>query len=142
MDTEYIASIIQLFEQSSLSELNITEKDTGISLKREVSSGAAPVLSIPRNAEPVEESSREQQDDTIMIPSPIVGTFYRTPAPDAPPFAEVGDTVKAGDALCIIEAMKMMNRLEAEFACEIVAFHAEHGTLVEYGAPIIEVKRI
>jgi acetyl-CoA carboxylase biotin carboxyl carrier protein len=50
--------------------------------------------------------------------------------------------VKAGDALCIIEAMKMMNRLEAEFSCEIVAFHAEHGRLVEYGTPLIEVKRI
>jgi acetyl-CoA carboxylase biotin carboxyl carrier protein len=142
MDTEYIASIIQLFENSTLSELNITEKDAGISLKRELSAGNAPILSSSRNPEPVEQKPAGQQDDTIMIPSPIVGTFYRTPAPDAPPFAEIGDTVKAGDALCIIEAMKMMNRLEAEFSCEIVAFHAEHGRLVEYGTPLIEVKRI
>jgi acetyl-CoA carboxylase biotin carboxyl carrier protein len=142
MDTDYIASIIQLFEHSSLSELNITEKDAGISLKRELSAGNDPILSSPRNPESTEQKPLDQRDDTVMIPSPIVGTFYRTPAPDAPPFAEVGDTVKSGDALCIIEAMKMMNRLEAEFSCEIVAFHAEHGTLVEYGAPLIEVKRI
>ena len=71
-----------------------------------------------------------------------MGTFYRTPAPDAPPFIEVGDTVQVGDTLCIIEAMKMMNRLEAEFPCEIVAIHAEHGKLVEYGGALIEVRRL
>jgi acetyl-CoA carboxylase biotin carboxyl carrier protein len=76
------------------------------------------------------------------ITSPIVGTFYAAPAPDAPPFVKAGDRVKTGDALCILEAMKMMNRLEAEFDCEIVNIKAKSGELVEFGQALFEVKRV
>lgn len=147
MNIEYISSLVDLFEKSSLSELCIKDGDQEICLKREreiqtviPTPPAAPVM--PQGTVPATAEKTEQEQDTIIIYSPIVGTFYRTPAPDAPPFVEVGDTVQAGDTLCIIEAMKMMNRLEAEFPCEIVTIHAEHGKLVEYGGALIEVRRL
>jgi len=77
-----------------------------------------------------------------VITSPIVATFYRAASPDTPPFVEVGSKVKAGQTLCILEAMKMMNHLEAEFDCEILAIKAENGALVEYGQALFEVKRL
>jgi acetyl-CoA carboxylase biotin carboxyl carrier protein len=76
------------------------------------------------------------------ITSPIVATFYGSPGPDAPSFVRPGSKVKAGDSLCILEAMKMMNRLEAEFDCEILAVKALNGDLVEYGQVLFEVKRL
>ncbi len=149
MKIEYIASLIELFESSTLTKLHIQEEGKEITLKREKKIQA---VSTPIGTEtPVfhpsaakqtvpEDASTQKEPDTIIIPSPIVGTFYRTPAPDAPPFIEVGDTVKTGDALCIIEAMKMLNRLEAEFPCEIVSIRAKNGELVEYDEGIIEVR--
>jgi acetyl-CoA carboxylase biotin carboxyl carrier protein len=77
-----------------------------------------------------------------LIASPIVATFYASPGPDAPPFARPGSRVKAGETLCILEAMKMMNRLEAEFDCEILTVQAGNGDLVEYGQTLFEVKRL
>lgn len=77
-----------------------------------------------------------------IITSPIVATFYRSSSPDAPPFVEVGTKVKAGQTLCILEAMKMMNHLEAEFDCEILSVKAENGDMVEYGQALFEVKRL
>jgi acetyl-CoA carboxylase biotin carboxyl carrier protein len=148
MNIEYISSLVDLFERSSLSELRIAEEGQEICLKREKeiqtaipAPPAAPPV-IPQETVHETAETTEHEQDTIIISSPIVGTFYRTPAPDAPPFIEVGDTVQVGDTLCIIEAMKMMNRLEAEFPCEIVAIHAEHGKLVEYGGALIEVRRL
>jgi acetyl-CoA carboxylase biotin carboxyl carrier protein len=77
-----------------------------------------------------------------VIISPIVGTFYPSPSSDSPPFVRAGSKVKAGDTLCILEAMKMMNQLEAEFDCEIIAVKAAGGDLVEYGQILFEVKKL
>lgn len=142
MDIAYISSLIELFEASSLSELRLSEGEQDILLKRELTIAQGPGRSTAAEPAATVEQTAPQASDTIIIPSPIVGTFYRTPAPDSPPFVEVGDTVHTGDDLCIIEAMKMMNRLEAEFDCEIVAIHANHGDLVEYGAALLEVRRV
>ncbi|MDR1325979.1 MAG: acetyl-CoA carboxylase biotin carboxyl carrier protein subunit [Treponema sp.] len=87
-------------------------------------------------------SSQGTAPKTESINSPIVATFYATPTPDAPPFVTPGTKVKAGATLCILEAMKMMNRLEAEFDCEIVAVKVATGDLVEYGQSLFEVKRL
>jgi acetyl-CoA carboxylase biotin carboxyl carrier protein len=77
-----------------------------------------------------------------VITSPIVAAFYASPGPDSPAFVTTGSRVKAGDSLCILEAMKMMNHLEAEFDCEILAVKAANGDMVEYGQPLFEVKRL
>lgn len=79
---------------------------------------------------------------TELITSPIVASYYASPSPDAPPFVRPGTRVKTGDTLCILEAMKMMNHLEAEFDCEIIAVKAAGGDLVEYGQALFEVKRL
>ncbi|HUI69777.1 MAG TPA: acetyl-CoA carboxylase biotin carboxyl carrier protein, partial [Spirochaetia bacterium] len=78
---------------------------------------------------------------TELITAPLVGTFYRAAAPDAPPFVEVGEKVKKGKTLCILEAMKLMNEFQAEFDLEIVNIMVENGRMVEYGTPLFEVKR-
>jgi acetyl-CoA carboxylase biotin carboxyl carrier protein len=80
--------------------------------------------------------------DIEVITSPIVGTFYRSPSPDSPSFCQEGDVVEKGKTLCILEAMKVMNELEAEFTMEVVAFKVNNGDMVEYGTPILEVRRV
>ncbi len=74
------------------------------------------------------------------VPSPIVGTFYRAPDPNSPPFVNVGDRVRVGQVLCIIEAMKLMNEIEAEVAGEIVKIHPENGQPVQYGDPLFTIR--
>jgi len=79
-------------------------------------------------------------DGNTMVPSPIVGTFYRAPDPNSPPFVNVGDRVQVGQVLCIIEAMKLMNEIEAEMAGEIVKIHPENGQPVQYGDSLFTIR--
>jgi len=88
------------------------------------------------------EASVNDGGTTETVDSPIVGTFYRSPSPDSPAYAEKGTTIKKGEPLCIIEAMKMMNTLTAEFDMEIVEVLVENGSLAEYGQPLFKVKRM
>ncbi len=154
MNQKEIFELIEKFDNSDLTELKIESEGFRISLKNQpapVSLPAAayaappaapsaattsPAASAAAAAAPAEKSA-----DTEIITAPIVGTFYRSPAPDAPSFVEEGSSVKSGESICIIEAMKIMNKLEAEFSCEIVKILAENGQMVEYGAPLVEVKR-
>ena len=87
-------------------------------------------------------SQMEEAEDESYITSPIVGTFYSAPAPDAPAFVRVGDTVKAGQTVCILEAMKLMNEIESEFDCEIEAVLVSNEQKVEYGQPLFKVKKL
>jgi len=105
---------------------------------------AAPSVPAPEPI-PVEEplageTSAESTEDLYVMKSPIVGTFYAAPAPNAPPFVNVGDVVALGQVLCIIEAMKLMNELEAEVAGEIVRIYVESGQPVEYGQSLFAIK--
>jgi acetyl-CoA carboxylase biotin carboxyl carrier protein len=93
---------------------------------------AAPTLAAPEPAEPAVAGT--------VVKSPIVGTFYRAPDPNSAPFVSVGDRVKVGQVLCIIEAMKLMNEIEAEFAGEVVKVHVENGQPVQYGDALFTVK--
>jgi acetyl-CoA carboxylase biotin carboxyl carrier protein len=83
---------------------------------------------------------QEVAEDVHVIKSPIVGTFFAAPAPDAPPFVSMGDIVDAGQVLCIVEAMKLMNEIESEVAGEIVRIHVENGQPVEYGQSLFSIK--
>ncbi len=76
----------------------------------------------------------------VIVPSPMVGTFYRAPDPNSPPFVNVGDRVRVGQVLCIVEAMKLMNEIEAEVAGEVVKIHQENGQPVQYGAPLFSIR--
>ena len=147
MNQKQIFELIEKFKESSLSELEVESEGFRISMKSSAAvhiDTVLPAPSLPASAPaqasapaPVDQISESNE----IITAPLVGTFYRAPATDAPPFVEEGSIVKAGDSLCIIEAMKIMNKLEAEFPCEIVRILAENGQMVEYGAPLFEVKR-
>jgi acetyl-CoA carboxylase biotin carboxyl carrier protein len=95
-------------------------------------------LPAPSGAEP--EAPKEPEEAGEVVKSPIVGTFYRAPAPDAPPFVERGDHVRIGQVVCIVEAMKLMNEIEAEVEGEITKVHVENGQPVQYGQPLFAVR--
>ena len=94
----------------------------------------------PASAAPAPEPPRAEENLTIVT-SPIVGTFYRTPSPDAPPFVEVGSRVKKGQILCIVEAMKLMNEIESEHEGEIVEVSVANGQPVEYGEALFKIRK-
>jgi len=95
-----------------------------------------PALPAPAAAPPAEAEA-----DGTIVRSPIVGTFYRSPDPNSPAFASVGDTVKVGQVLCIIEAMKLMNEIESEMAGEVTRIHPENGQPVQYGDPLFTIRQ-
>lgn len=159
-----IKELIKLVDQSSVSELDIESEGTRLSIRKpgkteivQLQPSYAPVANqAPQviNAQPAvaaAETSTPQADaagktadhaNLHKIVSPMVGTFYRASSPDAPPFVSVGDRVDQKSTVCIIEAMKLMNELEAEVNGEIVEVLVENGQLIEYGQPLFLVKPI
>ncbi len=139
-----LPSILSLFDTSSLCEMELSCSRFTIKLKRPVTGETVAVAAAPPKPVVVEDSpkTKEKQDDLELITSPIVGTFYLTPAPDAPPYVKAGSKVEQNQVICTIEAMKLMNQLETEFACEIVEVLVKPETLVEYGQPLFKVRRI
>ncbi len=158
MDDKTLITLVEKFGASDLAELELVDGSTRLSLKKASAVSAAAVsaapaaapqtvhLGLPAHAEDAAKAAASGHAAPAAgaeaITSPIVATFYRAPGPDAPAFVEVGSKVKAGQTICILEAMKMMNHLEAEFDCEIVAVKANSGDLVEYGQTLFEVKRL
>jgi acetyl-CoA carboxylase biotin carboxyl carrier protein len=101
---------------------------------------AAPPAPAPAAAPAAASPAPEAAADGTLVKSPIVGTFYRAPDPNRPPFVSVGDRVKVGQVLCIIEAMKLMNEIEAEMAGEVTRVHPENGQPVQYGDPLFTIR--
>ena len=132
-----IKALIKLLQGTDVQELELVRGDTRIKLTRGVvvASGAR-----------VEEASKgagtKPQKVTKTITSPMVGTFYRSPSPDAPPFVEEGSMVRKGQILCIVEAMKLMNEIQSEFDCKIVSVLVGNAQPVEYGEPLFLVEDI
>lgn len=149
METKEILSIIEKFNSTNLTDFKYREGSIEISLSRTVQGTfvAAPVAVQTQAPAPLASTSVNtvQAEETPplgeLITSPIVGTMYRSAAPDAPAFVEPGKLVKKGETLCVIEAMKVMNEFQAEFDCEILKVLVDNGTLLEYGTPVFEVKR-
>ncbi|MDR2246416.1 MAG: acetyl-CoA carboxylase biotin carboxyl carrier protein [Treponema sp.] len=148
MNDEMIKTLIDTFSASQVAELDIEEGSLHIILRKECA--VRPARQAPAAA-PAPGAAAADGAVHLGLPgaaagetitSPIVAAFYAAPRPDAPPFVTVGKKVKAGETLCILEAMKMMNHLEAEFDCEILAVRAVSGELVEYGQALFEVKRL
>jgi acetyl-CoA carboxylase biotin carboxyl carrier protein len=102
----------------------------------------APPPYAPGAPEQPAAAQEEPENEALLITSPIVGTFYSAPAPDAPAFVKVGDHVKNGQTVCILEAMKLMNEIQSEFDCEIEAVLVSNEQKVEYGQPLFRVKKL
>jgi acetyl-CoA carboxylase biotin carboxyl carrier protein len=145
MELKELYALMERFEKSGLSEIVYKKDGEEVCLKKAgptVPVYAAPAAALPALHPAHEAAPVKHGADTEFIRAPLVGTFYRAPAPDAPPFAEKGDTVKKGKPLCILEAMKLMNEYQAEFDMEIVAILVDNGNMVEFGAPLFEVRRV
>ena len=143
MDIRKIKKLIELVEESGITELEVSEEEGTVRISR-VAPAAAPVqYSVPAAA-PVAAapaaSAAAAEVSGHQVRSPMVGTFYRSPSPEAKAFVEVGQSVKVGDALCIVEAMKMMNRIEADKAGVVKAILVEDGEAVEFDQPLIVIE--
>ena len=148
MDLEKIEGLVKIIENSSLTEFTLKEGDLKITMSKldnppVVAAGVpmAPQAAAPAADAPAAAAASED-DEKLFITSPIVGTFYSAPAPDAPAFVKVGDQVKNGQTVCILEAMKLMNEIQSEFDCEIEAVLVSNEQKVEYGQPLFRVKRL
>lgn len=144
MDIRKVKKLIELLEESGIAEIEISEGEDSVKISRYGSNIAAPIpLAIPPvAAAPAAAAATapasaiamaEAEEDGHVVPAPMVGTFYNAPSPGSAPFVQVGDRVSIGDALCVIEAMKMMNQIEAEVAGTIKSIRVQNGDPVEYG---------
>lgn len=140
MDLEKIEKLVNIIENSSMLEFSIQEGDTKIKMSRRGTAGVPgdPVTVVHTETAP----AAEENEDEDYITSPIVGTFYSAPSPEEKAFVKVGDVVKAGQTVCILEAMKLMNEIESEFDCEIEAVLVSNEQKVEYGQPLFKVKKL
>jgi acetyl-CoA carboxylase biotin carboxyl carrier protein len=145
MDIKEIKSLYRFLKDTDIVEIEIQGAEERLRIKR----GEGHVVSAPQAAaqpqkavEPkaAEEAKALQPENIKVVLSPMVGTFYRSPSPDAPPFVEVGGIVKQGQVLCIIEAMKLMNEVESEFGGKITSILVDNGQPVEYGEPLFHIE--
>ena len=148
MDLEKIEGLVKIIENSSLTEFSIKDGETKITMSKlthppVIAAGvpAAPMAAAPAQPAAAEEKA-EAADEFELILAPIVGTFYSAAAPDVPAYVKVGDHVKAGQTVCILEAMKLMNEIEADYDCEIEAVLVSNEQKVEYGQPLFRVKTL
>ena len=148
MDLEKIEGLVKMIENSSLTQFTYKDGDLKITMSKldhpPVVAAGAPMMPQMAAAPAVtEETEKEDEDEEkFFITSPIVGTFYSAPAPDAPAFVKVGDQVKNGQTVCILEAMKLMNEIQSDFDCEIEAVLVSNEQKVEYGQPLFRVKKL
>ena len=154
MDIRKIKKLIELLEESGIAELEIQEGEESVRISRHGNAPPAPPAAPAPPQQPAPErepapaaapaaAAQEGGGDGLpsghRVESPMVGTFYSGPAPGAPPFVEVGQQVKAGDTLCIIEAMKILNQIEAEVSGTVQAILVENGQPVEFGEPLMVI---
>ncbi len=163
MDIRKVKKLIELLEESGIAEIEITEGEEAVRISRypATAPAAAPVVQAPapvavpvapqaatppaQAAEPAPAVAQETPPPAAdsgghRVAAPMVGTFYRSSSPEAEPFVKVGDTIRAGDTLCIIEAMKMMNQIEADVSGKVLSCEIENGTPVEYGQALFVIE--
>ena len=151
MDIRKVKKLIELLEESGVAEIEIHEGEESVRISRASQTvAAAPVMAAPvaapapAAAAPAAEAPAASAGEEVIeghaVKSPMVGTLYRAPSPGAQPFTEVGKSVNVGDTLCIIEAMKMLNQIEADKAGVVKAILVENGQPVEYDQPIFIIE--
>lgn len=138
MTNQEIYDLIACFERSSLQTLRLSRQDFSIELSRGGAATAAPAAPAAMPAPAAAPAPREADGEAIT--APLVGTFYAAPAPDQPPFVKVGDRVKKGQTVCLIEAMKMMSEVPAPCDCIIEAVLKDNGELAAFGEPLLRYK--
>lgn len=150
MDLVFLKKLMKMFDDSTLSELEVANEGTTVKLRRIIGGAPAVVSMQPQTmaapapavaapvAAPAPAAAPASTNKTVL--SPIVGTFYRAPAPDADAFVKVGDHVSVGQTLCIVEAMKLMNEIESDVSGTVVRILVENQNPVEYNQPLFEIK--
>jgi acetyl-CoA carboxylase biotin carboxyl carrier protein len=143
MDIRKVKKLVELLEESGIAEIEITEGEESVRISRHAPSvsaaPAAPAAPAPAPAAApappasAPEASVETEEEGYAVTAPMVGTYYSASSPGSPPFVQVGDRVSEGDTLCIVEAMKMMNQIEAEVSGTIKSIRVQNGDPVEYG---------
>lgn len=155
MDLKKIKELVKIIDESSLEEFTYREGDVEITMCKKIP-GAEPAMppmppmmpmamgmgGFPAAPVAAPAAPAEVEEEELFITSPIVGTFYSAAAPDVPAYVKVGDQVKNGQTVCILEAMKLMNEIQAEYNCEIVAVLVSNEQKVEYGQPLFKVKKL
>ena len=153
MKLDEIKELMRLFGKSKMDRMQIKQKDFEIEMEKgsgttvieaapQASAAIPAVPTAPAAAEKPAPSAEKKQISGETITSPMVGTFYASPSPDSPHFVQTGDKVKKGDVLCILEAMKIMNELEAEYDCKILDILVNDGDPVEYDKPLFIVEKV
>jgi acetyl-CoA carboxylase biotin carboxyl carrier protein len=137
MDAQEIRALIEIFERSTLTELTLERGGERLVLRRE---GPRTSTATPAQQPVSQGAPPSAATNGYVITAPLVGTFYRRPAPTEPPYVEIGDRVEKGDTVCIIEAMKVMNEIKAEHAGVVERILAEDGKPVEYGQPLMVIR--
>ena len=159
MDLKELKEILQILEEKEIAEFELEEEGMKLRIRKAAAASpnhaappAAPAMGVAHTAPPpapaaaatapaaAPAAAAPAEDDLVLVRSPMVGTFFRSPDPISPPFVGNGDRVKVGQVLCIIEAMKLMNEIEAEVAGEIVKVHHENGQPVQYGEPLFSIR--
>jgi len=160
VNLDELRELIALMRDNGLAELELEREDFRVRLRRDSSNAHEPNVGVPdRPAIPIidpvlrapdaappapkadaKKSDEAQDQDLHIIPSPIVGTFYRSPSPTADAFVKIGSSVEPDTVVCIIEAMKLMNEIQAEAAGEVVKIYVENGQPVEYGQPLFGIR--
>jgi len=154
MDIRKVKKLIELLEESGIAEIEITEGDDAVRISR-YPQGGAPAMIAPQPmpmaapaaapapaaaaAEPAAAPEPAVEDEGHVVSAPMVGTFYSSSAPGAAPFVQIGDRVKAGDTLCIVEAMKMMNQIECDVDGVVKSIRVQNGEPVEYGQALVTI---
>ena len=150
-DAEYIEKLAEIIADKGLTEISLEDGNQAITIRKDLYTGAvqvaapqvvaAPQAAVPATA-PAATSSEPKAEvkKGQAVTSPMVGTFYKAPSPDAKPFVEVGQTISKGDVVCIVEAMKLMNEIESEFSGKVVEVCVEDGQPVEFGQVLMYIE--
>ena len=146
IDLKQLDGLLKVLEERDISEFEFEDEKVRVHLKRGQPAALAHPSVYPHSADaastsPAADAAKQAEGNVAYVTSPFVGTFYRSPSPDASPFVDVGSNIRPGQALCIVEAMKLMNEIEAEFAGSILECLVETGSPVEFGQRLFKVKK-
>lgn len=152
LSQQELEGLLKTLESGGVSEFEYEDEKVRlrVTFPRGVAVQAAPAVTVqapaaaaaPAAPKPAAPAPAQDEADVVYVTSPFVGTFYRAPGPEAASFVEVGSTVKKGQTLCIVEAMKLMNEIEAEFPCTILEILVDNGKSVEFGQKLFKVKKV